>query len=1737
MWRGQTPLANRGIRNLLRVGIEPLEARSMLAIDLVSLADPSLVQLASNGDVTAISFSGDGRYVAFGSTATNHLGDQNGFSDVYVKDTVTGGVQAVSAFVKSPFMLTFGNGNSGIPSISSSGRYVAFASDASNLIDNDTNGFRDVFVKDMHSGAIQIVSQSHNGELGNSLAPGSLVLSGNGNVVAFVSDASNLTPDDTNNQRDLFVRNLVTGNLVRIAIDSETFIIDGRIGLSEDGRYVTFAVATLEMPDAQVYVHDLESGSRTLVSTNESGESGDGISGLPSISASGRYVAFLSQSTNLVEEDNHHSARDLFWKDLQTGRIVLVNTSSEGIQSNGTIDSVTSISGDGSLVAFQSNATNLVPNDTNNTTDTFVKNLLTNETILVSRDSLGVQGNAASSQAILSRTGDQVAFVTLATNLLPRDTNGKRDIAIKNLRTQEIAWGSSLPNKGSNGDSWHHHDVSSDGRFVVFSTTSSDIVPGAVYPAASRFVRSVFRHDTLSGTMSLVSRNSLNEAGDGNSLNPSVSGDGRLVVFSTTAANLGNVPGIYMRDMDDDSLSFLGLGRNATISADGSLVALENNGTISVVNLESGNTIDFPGFRPRINDDGSLVFYRSFSNLWVWDSVTNQHSLVVSSLLPVNVLESVFDISEDGSHVVFLSEANGIVPEDNNFSADLFIKDMQSGVVTIASTDANGNVTDSWNTINQFYGSIIGRMGISIDRTGRFVTFSSAAPDLYENDTCPSIGGLSCLSSAYVKDTLTQKIMPVNIALREFSPVPLQEGYSLNFSPIISDDGKYVVFASNSPFIHPNGVDYGVDSTNYSYHTFRAFNPHLLPTGLQLAQSQFLETSVPATHPLFVSSIEADSEDPYELSYELLEGGDSSLFVIIENQLYLKPGMSLDFEVKSNYQIPIRATNTVGNFMDQTLSLQVLNQPEGTPGTDAFTVTFNATSILVNRSSNGGPQISQGSFPRNATLNIYGGDGADTVRVVGSNQDDTLSLSSSGLLFNGSQLVFHQVENLTLVGGAGNDTYKFIPSDSLGTVTLDESGGGNDTLDFSQSLAQGIQINLGDIATQIVTPSLSLRLQRNNAFENVVGTAWNDSILGNGLANRLSGMGGNDHVEAFAGNDILEGSTGSDFLNGGTGNDLYLFDGDQSLGSDQVSDSAGIDLFDFSTTTSRGITLNLATTGPQILNDSHTMTLLAGTVIETVYGTELGDMLTGNSAANTLAGMGGNDFVDGGAGNDLYLFDADTQLGHDTIQDVSGVDTLDFSGTATLGVTLSLLTTATQALNSNLSLTLLAALSLERIVGTESHDFLTGNSLANNLIGNGGNDTLDGGLGNDIYPIIANTPSGIDTIIDAGGIDQLNFSGTTTSGVSIDLGTSLLQTVNSNIKIILNSANSLENVIGTNLADTIFGNSLPNTLIGGAGNDVLDGRDGNDIYEFDSDLVLGVDQINDSSGTDTLHFAFTTTRSIQLNLGVTGLQVVNDRLSLDLAAVDIIENIVGGALGDTLYGNALENTLTGGLGNDFLSGGVGNDTYLFDADLNLGIDTLDETVGGIDKIDFSSTTTGGITIDLMIPSVQVVRPSYLSLILGDSSSFETVIGSGRDDTIYGNDNSNLIMGMSGNDVLFGRNGRDFLLGGLGSDQLHGGEGEDLLIVGTTTYDTSYATLREIQNAWNGLSTYLDRVTALRLGSNGTAPLTKTTVVRRDTVANTVIGSDSLDWFFANLEGTGILDNAFDLSNGEIVEEL
>lgn len=366
-------------------------------------------------------------------------------------------------------------------------------------------------------------------------------VSSGGRYLAFSSDAKNVVPGDTNGKTDVFWRDTVTGEVRRVSVNDDGVQGDGRSfasGVSKDGRLVLFwsHATNLVWGDtngqADVFMHDTVLHTTTRLTFGLDGTQPNAWCEVPTMSEDGRFVVFESFASNLVPNDNN-DFQDLFLLDRRTGTLTRIAQPASGETNEDSRNPV--ISPNGRYVGFESSASNLAPGDTNGRDDAFVWDRVRNTVVRVSVDDAEVQGNHESSGAVVTNNGRWAAFSSLASNLVAGDTNAASDSFVRDLRrgtTHRVSVDSTgvQANNGSNRGT-----LDSSGRYVVFASFATNLVPNDVNGVFDLFV-----HDLKRATTVRVSA-----AHDGGQLNANVFALGfansRTVFASSGASNL--VPG------------------------------------------------------------------------------------------------------------------------------------------------------------------------------------------------------------------------------------------------------------------------------------------------------------------------------------------------------------------------------------------------------------------------------------------------------------------------------------------------------------------------------------------------------------------------------------------------------------------------------------------------------------------------------------------------------------------------------------------------------------------------------------------------------------------------------------------------------------------------------------------------------------------------------------------------------------------------------------------------------------------------------------------------------------------------------------------------------------------------------------------------------------------------------------------------------------------------------------------
>jgi len=324
--------------------------------------------------------SSDFQAISFHSAATALVaGDTNGLTDVFVKNLANSQIQRVSISTGS----AQGDGFSGFASISRDANRVAFESDATNLVANDTNALRDVFVRQIDNDTTTLVSADVGGVVGNGRS-GNSAISGDGSVVAFLSESTNLVALNTNGLRNVFLKNLASGVVTLISVGqgntaanapSASILINDDVAVNPNGRFVVFSSLASNLVDnddnqtSDIFLRDTTNQTTRRVSVASNGTQSNGVSLYPGISDDGRFIVFESTATNLDGPDNANF-RDVFIFDTTTGQCRRLSKNFFNEDPNAHCLHPR-ISGDGTLIVFSSDASDLVPGDDNNRSDLF----------------------------------------------------------------------------------------------------------------------------------------------------------------------------------------------------------------------------------------------------------------------------------------------------------------------------------------------------------------------------------------------------------------------------------------------------------------------------------------------------------------------------------------------------------------------------------------------------------------------------------------------------------------------------------------------------------------------------------------------------------------------------------------------------------------------------------------------------------------------------------------------------------------------------------------------------------------------------------------------------------------------------------------------------------------------------------------------------------------------------------------------------------------------------------------------------------------------------------------------------------------------------------------------------------------------------------------------------------------------------------------------------------------------
>jgi Tol biopolymer transport system component len=762
-----------------------------------------------NGDSYAVGISTNGRYMLFESSASDLIsGDTNNASDVLVRDLWAGTNILVSAATNG----LPGNDASDSSVMTPDGRYVVFVSAASNLVAGDTNGIRDVFVRDLVSGTTALASVGAQSASGRSEAP---LITPDGRYVAFFSTATNLVPGVPQSGGEIYLRDLVGNTTVwasayarealQLFLNNATNPVSFGHVISADGQFVAYEASPSSWPTTGIVLrYNLGTGHTDIVSTNAAALFGqpETIQTL-AMTPDGRFVAFTANTASSLGQ----AACIYVWDALSNATALVSGDLSGAVPVNDT-SIWPAMTPDGRFVTFQSTATTLATNLLTGDFHVYVRDLQAGITRLADADPNGVgSGVTAITAPHITDDGRYVTFEAADGSLVPSNANQSWDAFMRDL----LAGTTELVSKGDPALACHTPDgpstlaplsVSAEGSMVTFTSSADDLVLNDTNGYPDVFVRDLAFDDTI-----LVSVDASGTASEnGASGEPTISADGRFVAFSSSATNLvagdrNKASDVFVRDLwsgstalvSVNSSGFSGTGASYTpiITSDGSAVLFHSQANdlvagsfgTSVENLfwrdlgsattyavsAFNNSIYSRALPVAVTTDGHYVAYGGQQADWhVWDS--QLHTNAYASRVPDGSDILSLAISPDGNRIAYVS-ASALT--------NIYLVDRAAGTLNpLGSARSVSHATPSFSADGRYLAYVTSSAKVPADTNG--------------------------LNDVYLYDCLTASNTLVS---QPYTPAASANGDS--DSPDISPDGRFVAYRSAASNLVPgdlNGV-------------------------------------------------------------------------------------------------------------------------------------------------------------------------------------------------------------------------------------------------------------------------------------------------------------------------------------------------------------------------------------------------------------------------------------------------------------------------------------------------------------------------------------------------------------------------------------------------------------------------------------------------------------------------------------------------------------------------------------------------------------------------------------------------------------------------------------------------------------------------------------------------------------------------------------------------------------------
>jgi len=1143
----------------------------------------------------------------------------------------------------------------------------------------------------------------------------------------------------------------------------------------------------------------------TPVSTLVSGILGDGDSNQSALNQEGRLIVFASDAFNL--SDKAFGLNNIYLKDTQSGVVTLLNMTAAGIVADSNSFDPT-ISGDGQWVAFASYGANLTAKDTNNDSDIFLKNTQTGALTLVSTLSDGAAGDKGSSHPVLSRDGRYIVFQSQASNLIPGDGNGAVDIYFRDLQSSTLSLLSRNNERVIGNGNSVTPVMSADGSWVAFASDASNLVKND-----RNSMQDVFLTNTQNGQVVLISANGLGGAASGFSDSPSISADGKKVAFRSYATDL-------LADVENDGYSDI-------------YVKDINNGSLKLVSIGVDN-------KPA---DGNC-----------YDPV----------------------ISPDGRYVAFVSEASNLIQGDNNNVDDVFLADLLTGVITRM----------------EVVGSVVGHNGYpAFSGDSSLLVFSHR--DNLSNNLYAWRSALPTLTIANANITVdegnsgvTSAVITVNLS------VPSTQSVTVDYRTVdgVATAGNDYDSLNNRLIFEPNQTSKTItvpirgDLRQETHETFQLvlFDPVNAALGNPAGATVTIRND--------------DFNQPVSGEVKIIGSAIVEQTLTIDSSA-LKDGDGLG-AIRYEWQADGGSIGTgnayklTANEINKTITVTArYTDGQGTPESSISQSTAAVQPVQLNRVPIATPDsktLSEDAAVTTATGNVLANDSdpdnaqANALRVGEINGQEKLINTrlngAYGILTLQANGGYTYALNNTATpvqalkkGAVVMDKFTYTAIDNAGAkATADlifNITGQNDApvlsntflktrklpdvdnmlpgkIDYTIPAATFTDRDQGDVLTytaaiqtaigQPFTPLpvwLTFDAGKGRFTGTLAGTNVNTTELsititatdsagakadvglklfmgpGTPANDSIPGSSLDDRIDGRGGNDNIKGNLGADTLYGFIGNDSI----DGGDGNDNLWGGAGKD------------------------------TLIGGKDNDRLTGDEDNDSLNGGAGNDIMNGGVGNDTMDGGNGNDTYMIDSAGDIIIESNPNSSAAEGgRDIVRTSiNFNAQKSAPNIENFMVEGSRTVSIRANDLLNQITGNDASNRLEGLSGNDIIVGNSGDDILDGGLG-------------IDSLIGGDGSDTYLINNTEdiitetqADGDQDKIVSSASYQLGDNIEVLELVGAALEGN-GNTLGNSITGNANNNELNGYEGNDILNGFGGNDTISGGP----GDDNIDGGEGID-----------------------------------------------------------------------------------------------------------------------------------------------------------------------------------------------------------------------------------------------------------------------------------------------